>query len=55
MGSSPITGDRLRSLVDERRSSEPGDVGSNPTGDAHFCKLGIIQTIKNVGDEVGGS
>ena len=36
MGSSPIVGRRLRSLVDERRSSEPGDVGSNPTEDACF-------------------
>ena len=37
MGSSPIVGERLRSLVDERRSSEPGDVGSNPTEDACFA------------------
>ena len=37
MGSSPIVGERLRSLVDERRSSEPGDVGSNPAEDACFA------------------
>ena len=50
MGSSPIVGGRLRSLVDERRSSEPGDVGSNPAEDACFvprvCVHILFENIK---------
>ena len=50
MGSSPIVGERLRSLVDERRSSEPGDVGSNPAEDACFaprvCVHILFENIK---------